>query len=131
MHAVPDGVVTATRFQADSNGCEVWEQRIIGSQWTIIYDHVKDLKVTQDAHVTAAMELGVAGGPTTFFELQVVPRSNDVNHQWGPRKFIDPHVRDATFAAILQLESDAEEFKGVRSIYNPTHEANTEYLQES
>ena len=131
VRAVADGVVTATPFQADSNDYEVWEQTIVGSQWTIIYDHVKDLKVAQGTRVMASVQIGVAGGSTPFFELQVVQRTNDVNHQWCPTKFIDPRLRDVTFAAILQLESDWEDFKGDRTIYNPSHDAITGCLLES
>ena len=125
------GAVTATRFQADTNDYEVREQTIVGSAWTIIYDHLKELKVTQGAQVTAGVPLGVAGGSIPFFELQVVQRTNDVNHQWRPTKIIDPHLRDVTYAATLQLESDWEDFKGDRSICNPAHDAIMGCLQES
>ena len=132
VQALADGIVTAEKFQSDSNDYEVWEQTAAGSEWTIIYDHVQGLKVAQGAHVAAGTALGSAVGTgVPFFEIQVVQRLNDVNHQWCPTKFLDPGVRDTTLAAIRQLESDWQDFKGDRTIYNPARDVFTGCLQES
>lgn len=114
-----DGIITDTLYQQETGDYEVWIQPTEESAWTVIIDHVTELKYFPGMRVIAGDILGKPGPWSTLLgrvELMVF-NMND-GRAYAPFSVFDPNLAPEYESRVWQLMSEWEAFKNDTTLYD-------------
>lgn len=106
-----DGIVTFIKEQPETSDYEVFIQPGDGSVWTIGYDHLVNVTVTQGQKVTAGDALGepaVQNNGLTRFEMQINKDIGGQTTHYCPVVLLRESVKAATEASLLEMQKSWE-----------------------
>lgn len=123
VFAAADGYVQMVSFQSDTGDYEIHTTPTETSQYTVSYDHVKNVTVSEGDTVVAGQVLGKVGtwdetmGRT---ELMIFGPFGEGGAAitFCPFTFFDPTLLATYKAKVQQLMNDWEAFKGDDTIYD-------------
>lgn len=114
--AAVSGKVVNIKEQTGSGDAEIFIQPFDGSEWTIAYDHIVNVKVTKGSSVKAGDVLGnaaVQGNGLNRFEIQVNRDQDGQTTHYCPAGLLKSSVKQSLASELKTLQERWEQQTGL------------------
>jgi hypothetical protein len=119
VFAIAEGEVTRLVFQEETDDYEFSIQSLNDPSYTVVYDHVVNLKIQTGDRIQAGDTLGNPRPWTSEVGgLEIMVNNQDTKLSYCPLSFMNEEILNYSVQNITQLIKDWEEFKEDTTIYD-------------